>query len=139
MASAFTSMTQLRISSYQADSSIMHALYAVPVRRPAILPPASFRPCLTATPLLLASDLELFAPSCTRSGLSPPNQCPCRANQRKPAHPMRRLAFFLGGEASQERTMCIFSLIAFIFSLPMRFALSVPLWMISRTSSMWFS
>ena len=52
-------MTQLRISSYFADSSIMHASYAVSIRRPAILPPASFRPCLTTTPLLLANDLEL--------------------------------------------------------------------------------
>ena len=52
-------MTQLGISSYIADSSIMHALYAVSVRRPAILPPASFRHCLTTTPLLLANDLEL--------------------------------------------------------------------------------
>ena len=52
-------MTQLRISSYFADSSIMHALYAVSLRRPAILPPAPFRPCLAATPLLLANDFEL--------------------------------------------------------------------------------
>ena len=59
MASAFTYMTQLWILPLLAVSSIMHALYAVSVRRPAILPPASSRPCLTATPLLLASDLEL--------------------------------------------------------------------------------
>ena len=52
-------MTQLWILPLLAVSSIMHALYAVSVRRPAILPPASSRPCLTATPLLLASDLEL--------------------------------------------------------------------------------
>ena len=83
MASAFTYMTQLWILPLLAVSSIMHALYAVSVRRPAILPPASFRPCLATTPLLLASDLELLVPSCTRSGLSPPNQCPCRANRTK--------------------------------------------------------
>ena len=41
-------------------------------------------PASRECPCSLANDLELVVLSCTRSGLSPPSQCPCRANKNLP-------------------------------------------------------
>ena len=91
VAPAFTWLPQPWISSLHADSSSCHALYAVSVRELADLPRSSFRPCIATVPLPLASGSRVLFPlGCSRSGLSPPSCCPCRANKKRDAHPGRK-------------------------------------------------
>lgn len=81
MASTFTFRSQPWTSSLSANSSERPALYVVFVHTPVILPSASSRPCIAATPLLSANGLG-FLLRLTRSGLSPPNYYPRRAHRK---------------------------------------------------------
>ena len=83
MASTFTFRSQPWTSSLSANSSERPALYVVFVHTPVILPSASSRPCIAATPLLSANGLG-FLLRLTRSGLSPPNYYPRRAHRKSP-------------------------------------------------------
>ena len=64
------------------------ALYDISVRRPTSLPLASFRPCLTATPLLLAShSCKKFYIGTLTGDLNPISSRPCRAYTKKCSRP----------------------------------------------------